>query len=44
MDQLCSDVVWQVNNMPGNELCVMSLVVTVACYLLLRGAGKAFRL
>lgn len=43
MDELYRDVMWQVDHMPAQEWCLLSLILTVACYVLLKSFGSAYR-
>ena len=44
MNQFCRDVLWHLDHMAAQELCILSLMLTVMCYLCLRGFGSVYRL
>jgi len=44
MEQFFQNVVWQVSQMPAEQWCVFSLMVTILCYAVLKRFGTAYRL
>lgn len=37
-------VMWQVEHLPAEHWCILSLLLTVACFFVLRGFGPPYRL